>query len=60
VGFEFWVYFYLLRNAFFLENNDWLVMWATLVVIGIISTFAPAPDSIEGFIYEVTPKKTEI
>jgi hypothetical protein len=53
--------FYLLRDIFFLENNGWLVIWATLVVIGIFSTFAPAPGSIEGFIYtKLTPNKNGI
>jgi len=26
-------------------------MWITLVVVGIVSTFGPAPGSIEGLIY---------
>ncbi len=33
-------------------------MWTNLVVVGIISTFAPAPGSIEVFVYtKLTPKK---
>ncbi|AKB82808.1 hypothetical protein MSBR3_2230 [Methanosarcina barkeri 3] len=60
-GILFGFIFYLLRDVFFLENNGWLVMWATLVVIGIVSTFAPAPGSIEGFIYtKLTPSKSGI
>jgi hypothetical protein len=60
-GILFGFIFYLLRDVFFLENNGWLVIWATLVVIGIISTFAPAPGSIEGFIYtKLTPNKSGI
>jgi len=35
----------------FLQPNGWLILWATLVVIGIISTFGPARGSIEGLIY---------
>jgi hypothetical protein len=51
--------FYLLQDVFFLRSNGWLVMWATLVVIGILSTFAPAPGSIEGFIYtKLKPTKS--
>ncbi len=29
----------------------WLKLWAILVILGIVSTYAPAPGSIEGFIY---------
>ena len=36
-------------------------MWTNLVVVGIISTFAPAPGSIEVFVYtKLTPKKSGI
>lgn len=60
-GLLFGFIFYLLRDVFFLENNGWLVMWTNLVVVGIISTFAPAPGSIEGFVYtKLTPKKSGI
>lgn len=60
-GILFGFIFYLLQDVFFLENDGWLVIWATLIVIGIISTFAPAPGSIEGFIYtKLTPDKNGI
>ena len=58
-GILFGFIFYLHRDVFFLRSNGWLVMWATLVVIGILSTFAPAPGSIEGFIYtKLKPSKS--
>lgn len=50
-GFLFGIVFYLLSSVLFSQANGWLVMWVMLVVVGIISTFAPAPCSIEGFIY---------
>jgi hypothetical protein len=50
-GILFGLVFYLLRNVLFRQKNGWLIMWITLVVIGIISTFGPAPGSIEGLIY---------
>ena len=43
--------FYLLRDVLFRQKNGWLIMWITLVVVGIVSTFGPAPGSIEGLIY---------
>jgi len=50
-GILFGLVFYLLRDVFFRQKNGWLIMWITLVVIGIISTFGVAPGSIEGYIY---------
>jgi len=50
-GLLFGVVFYLLRDALFGPPLGWLVIWLMLVFVGILSTFAPAPMSIEGFIY---------
>ncbi|HEY3362603.1 MAG TPA: hypothetical protein VGK06_12530 [Methanosarcina sp.] len=49
--------FYLFQDIFFLENDGWLVIWVILIVIGIISTFAPALGSIEEFIYKVNTRQ---
>lgn len=53
-GFLFGIVFYLLKDSLFAQANGWLVIWVVLVVVGIISTFAPSPSSIEGFIYTNT------
>jgi hypothetical protein len=50
-GVLFGLVFYLLRNVLFRQKNGWLITWITLVVVGILSTFAPASGSIEGLIY---------
>ena len=50
-GALFGVVFFLLRDTLFGRKNGWLVMWITLVVIGILSPFGPSPGSIEGMIY---------
>ena len=50
-GILFGLVFYLLRDILFKHEHGWLIMWITLVVIGILSTFGPTPGSIEGFIY---------
>ncbi|MGE5607063.1 MAG: hypothetical protein ACM3YE_15410 [Bacteroidota bacterium] len=50
-GFLFGIVFYLLRSVFFQEKRGWLILWTTLVIVGIVSPFSTAPGSIEGFIY---------
>ncbi len=50
-GFLFGIVFYFFRDILFHQGNGWLIMWVVLVFVGIFSTFAPAPSSIEGFIY---------
>jgi hypothetical protein len=50
--------FYPLRGPLFSKQNGWLVMWWTLVALGILSTFGPAPASIEGVIYTKLPLPT--
>lgn len=47
--------FYLLREHLFGRRRGWLVMWVMLVVVGILSTFGPAPGSIEGMLYTIFP-----
>ncbi|HEU0295292.1 MAG TPA: hypothetical protein VFR47_21305 [Anaerolineales bacterium] len=50
-GVLFGLVFYLLRDVLFRQKNGWLIIWITLIVIGMISTFGTAPGSIEGLIY---------
>jgi hypothetical protein len=54
-GLLFAVVFYLLREPLFGRANGWLIMWVMLVFVGILSTFGPAPGSIEGMVYTVLP-----
>ncbi len=54
-GLVFALAFYPLRESFFGKKNGWLILWWTLVALGILSTFGPAPASIEGMIYTVIP-----
>ncbi len=49
-GALFGVVFYLLRAVVFAPGG-WWALWLTLVVVGIVSTFAPAASSIEGLVY---------
>jgi hypothetical protein len=43
--------FFLLRDVLFGQTYGWAIIWITLVFVGIFSTFAPAPASVEGFVY---------
>jgi len=47
--------FYPLRETLFGRKNGWLIMWWLLVALGILSTFGPAPGSIEGMVYTIIP-----
>ena len=46
---------FLLREPFFTKKNGWLTLWATLVVVGILSPYVGAPGSLEGLVYSKVP-----
>jgi hypothetical protein len=54
-GLIFGLAFYPLREVIFAKKNGWLILWWTLVALGILSTFGPSPGSIEGAIYTRVP-----
>lgn len=54
-GIVFALVFYPLREILFGRKNGWLVTWGLLVGLGILSTFGPAPGSVEGAIYTTLP-----
>jgi hypothetical protein len=59
-GALFGIVFFLLRDTLFGRKNGWLVMWITLVVVGILSPFGPSPGSIEGMIYTTLPMELHL
>lgn len=59
-GILFAIVFYLLREILFERKNGWLIMWAMLVSLGILSTFAAAPGSVEGLLYTKMPVGLQI
>lgn len=59
-GALFGLVFYLLREPVFNRRDGWLRAWATLVIVGIIAPFGPAPGSIEGLIYTTLPISTQL
>src|SRR5512136_1769913 len=54
-GMLFGIVFYLLREPFFNKKNAGLVIWLTLVALGILGTFGPASGSLEGMIFTYQP-----
>ena len=59
-GFLFGIVFYLLRGSIFDRTFGWLVLWITLLVIGVFNTFGPTPGSIEGAVYTVVPLAVQL
>ena len=43
--------FYLIRHSIFGNRLGWLKLWWILIALGVLSTFGPAPGSIEAIIY---------
>jgi hypothetical protein len=54
-GFLFGLLFYFLRDPFFRKPNGWLLLWATLAVLGILGPFVAAPGPLEGLVYTRLP-----
>jgi hypothetical protein len=54
-GLIFALVFYPLRASLFGRKNGWLLMGWMLVALGILSTFGPAPASVEGMLYTPVP-----
>jgi hypothetical protein len=54
-GLIFALVFFPLRGILFGGSHGWLLTWWTLTALGILSTFGPAPGSVEGMIYTVIP-----
>ncbi len=52
--------FYPLRETLFRRKNGWLITWLLLVMLGILSTFAAAPGSVEGLLYTKMPVSLQI
>jgi len=59
-GFIFALAFYPLREVLFTKRTGWLTIWWLLVALGILSTFGPAPGSVEGIIYTIIPPLSQV
>ena len=51
---------YPLRRVLFAERRGWLILWWLLLALGVLSTFGPAPGSVEGLIYTVIPPRAQM
>lgn len=54
-GIIFGLAFYPIREVLFRKKSGWLITWWLLVALGILSTFGPAPGSVEGLLYTILP-----
>jgi hypothetical protein len=59
-GVIFAVALYPLRRVLFAEKRGWLILWWLLLALGVLSTFGPAPGSVEGMIYTVIPPLNQV
>ena len=51
---------YPLRSVIFAERRGWLTLWWLLLALGVLSTFGPAPGSVEGLIYTIIPPGAQL
>ena len=51
---------YPLRSVLFAERRGWATLWWLLLALGVLSTFGPAPGSVEGLIYTVIPPRAQL
>jgi len=51
---------YPFRRVFLEEPRGWLKLWGLLLGLGILSTYGPAPGSVEGILYTTLPPLGQI
>lgn len=54
-GFVFALVLFPFRRVFLADGLGWLKLWGLVAGIGIVSTYGPAPGSVEGFLYTTIP-----
>jgi hypothetical protein len=54
-GLLFGLVFYLLQEPLFGGKNGGMVLWLTLVALGILGTFGPVTGSLEGIFFSTQP-----
>ncbi len=59
-GLIFALAFYPFRQVLFSRERGWLILWWLLIALGILSTFGPAPGSVEGMIYTIVPPMSQV
>jgi hypothetical protein len=59
-GFIFALVLYPFRNVFLGGERGWLKLWGLLLGLGILSTYGPAPGSVEGLLYTTIPPLQQV
>jgi hypothetical protein len=59
-GFVFALVLFPFRPVFLEGRLGWLKLWGLLAGIGILSTYGPAPGSVEGFLYTTIPPLQQV
>ena len=59
-GLVFALVLYPIREVIFARKHGWVLLWWILVALGILSTFGPAPGSIEGLVYTTIPIRDQL
>jgi hypothetical protein len=59
-GIIFALAFFPFRRVLFTQRHGWLKLWWLLLAVGMLSTFGPAPGSVEGLIYTIVPPIDQI
>jgi len=59
-GLVFAIALYPFRDVFLGRSKGWVVLWGLLVGLGILSTYGPAPGSVEGLIYTTIPPLDQV
>jgi hypothetical protein len=54
-GLVFAIVLYPFRHVFLESARGWLKLWGLLLGLGILSTYGPAPGSVEGLLYTKIP-----
>jgi hypothetical protein len=59
-GLIFALVLYPFREVFLGRSRGWLTLWGLLLGIGILSTYGPAPGSVEGLLYTTIPPLEQV
>jgi hypothetical protein len=59
-GFIFALVLYPFRRVFLEGRLGWLKLWGLVAGIGILSTYGPAPGSVEGLLYTTIPPLRQV
>jgi hypothetical protein len=59
-GLVFGLVIYSLREVVFARPHGSLLLWWVIMALGVVSTFGPAPGSLEGLVFTVIPVRAQL